>query len=56
MQKFTIFRSVKLHKELLHAIVDHFNLVITHHPDDDLIHVNQTHPKWKKRTNLCKKN
>jgi len=49
MQKFTIFRSPEFHKELLHAVVDHLHLVITHHPDDHLIHVNPTHPKWKKK-------
>ena len=33
VQKITVFWSVKFHKELLHAIVDHLHLVITHHPD-----------------------
>lgn len=53
LQKFTVFGSVEFHKELLHAIVDRLHLVITHHPDD-LIHVNPTHPKWKKTTIYAK--
>lgn len=44
---------MEFHKELLHAIVDRLHLVITHHPDD-LIHVNPTHPKWKKTTIYAK--
>ena len=31
-ERFTFFRSMEIHIEFLHAIIDHLHLVITHHP------------------------
>lgn len=32
-RRFTFSRSMEMHIKLLHPIIDHFNFVITHHPN-----------------------
>lgn len=39
-QKYTLFRSMKFHVELLHPVVHHLHLIIAHHP---------TKPKTKQK-------
>lgn len=48
-KKITVFRSMEFHKELLHAIIDHLNFVISHHPDSHKSNTTQLEKDYKFR-------
>lgn len=50
---FTLFRSMKINIELLHAIVDHLHLVIAHHPNlHKKKNIKKNNKKVSKKKNL----
>lgn len=53
VDEFTLFWSIEFHIELLHAIIDHLHLIVTHHPSSHQSNPrNQKNPKKKNKIRL----